>query len=269
MAQVVPGLPVEGDSNKTESAYRILRQAILDARLAPGTPLRRSSLYDTYGIGWTPLREALSRLESERLVTMQRNRGFTVAPVSLAELDDLTRARRALELAMLPESIEQGDASWEDALVAAHYRFEKSALQLEQRSEAKITHWMDRHQAFHQILLGGSSSPWLTHLYRQIMDQVRRHQRVLMVEPLLQEVEVSSRTSQPTPFVSEFLDFMDIRHHTDLMEAALDRDVARATASMIAHFNFRAAVLSKIQLSAQRTEAVQAGSRPSGGTTGP
>lgn len=247
--------PALAGSNKTESAYRTLRQAILNAQLAPGTPLRQSSLHKEFGIGWTPLREALSRLEAERLVTMQRNRGFAVAPVSHRELDDLTRARRALELAMLPESIEQGDALWEDALVAAHYRLAKSAMQLGQRSEENITHWMDRHQAFHQILLAGSSSPWLTHLYMQIMDQVRRHQRVLMVEPLMQDAQQSQETDRATPFMTAMLDSMDIRHHTDLMEAALDRDVARATANMVAHFSFRATVLSKIQLSTQRTDA--------------
>ena len=49
-------------SSKTEAAYRLLRREILTTKLMPGAPLRLGALRKTYGIGWTPLREALSRL---------------------------------------------------------------------------------------------------------------------------------------------------------------------------------------------------------------
>ncbi|RVD50589.1 GntR family transcriptional regulator, partial [Mesorhizobium sp. M8A.F.Ca.ET.023.02.2.1] len=77
------------NSTKTEAAYQLLRRDILTTRLMPGAPLKLSALRGTYGLGWTPLREALSRLEAERLVTAISNRGFAVAPVSRAELEDL------------------------------------------------------------------------------------------------------------------------------------------------------------------------------------
>jgi DNA-binding GntR family transcriptional regulator len=79
--------------SKTDAAYRLLRRDILSTKLKPGAPLKLSALRDAYGVGWTPLREALSRLEAERLVTAISNRGFTVAPVSREALEDLTRAR--------------------------------------------------------------------------------------------------------------------------------------------------------------------------------
>ncbi|MGH2397199.1 MAG: GntR family transcriptional regulator, partial [bacterium] len=78
--------------SKTDAAYRTLRREILAAHLAPGTALKFDALGAAYGLGRTPLREALSRLEAEHLVTASRNRGFAVAPVSRAELEDLTRA---------------------------------------------------------------------------------------------------------------------------------------------------------------------------------
>src|SRR5690606_5355848 len=83
-------------ANKTETAYRLLRRDILAARLMPGAPLKVNALRNAYGVGWTPLREALSRLEAERLVTAISNRGFAVAPVSRDELQDLTEARRVI-----------------------------------------------------------------------------------------------------------------------------------------------------------------------------
>ena len=224
------------DANKTEAAYRLLRQAILGARLMPGAPLRPTTLQSTYGMGWTPLREALSRLEAERLVTTERNRGFFVAPVSRDELDDLTRARRALELPLLAESIAHGDRAWEDGLILAHYRLHNHALPSSGWTDDAIDLWLDLHQAFHLALLAGGRSPWLKHFYRQTMDQERRHHRVLMIAPLLIEASGSN------PAMAALRDAVTIDHHTELMQAALARDLPRAEALMADHLAYKGAV---------------------------
>jgi DNA-binding GntR family transcriptional regulator len=70
------------NSTKTQQAYQQLRNDILSVRLRPGAPLKLKALLEDYDFGWTPLREALSRLEAEKLVTASSNRGFAVAPVS-------------------------------------------------------------------------------------------------------------------------------------------------------------------------------------------
>lgn len=230
-------------NNKTEAAYRLLRQAILEARLMPGTPLRQSNLQAAYGIGWTPLREALSRLTTERLVTMQHNFGFAVAPVSAQELDDLTRARRALELVMLTESIERGDSAWEDALVVAHYRLKSSPFQVDAVTGADIDLWMGRHLVFHRCLLAGGASPWLMHLYGQIMDQEHRHHRILLFGPLRGE----AGRPAPTAHMKALTEAVNIQHHTDLMEAALARDIPKATALMAEHVRYKGEVFTQAQ----------------------
>lgn len=236
MPKTTPDTP----SNKTESAYRVLRQAILDADLLPGTPLRQSQLHALYGIGWTPLREALSRLESERLVTLQHNRGFAVAPVSLAELNDLTRARRTLELPLLAQSLQNGDAAWEDGVVLAHHRLKTRTLYEESCSREAIKQWMQYHQAFHRALVAGVNSPWLLYLYDTVMDQEYRHHQVLTALPL-----------QAHTALQALQDATDIQHHTDLMEAALARDVERATALMESHVNFKVEVYAQLEDPAQ------------------
>ena len=59
-----------------ESTYQRLRQDILWGRFAPGSPLRSDELRSRYDVGISPLREALTRLTSERLVTSIGQRGF-------------------------------------------------------------------------------------------------------------------------------------------------------------------------------------------------
>jgi len=139
----------QNNSTKTEAAYQLLRRDILTTRLMPGAPLKLSALRGTYGVGWTPLREALSRLAAERLVTAISNRGFAVAPVSRAELEDLARARMVVEMPLFLESIANGGREWEDAVVTTHYRLSRCKTAVEDPSDAAVDKWDESHEAFH------------------------------------------------------------------------------------------------------------------------
>ncbi|MGH6809095.1 MAG: GntR family transcriptional regulator [Ensifer adhaerens] len=223
-------------STKTESAYRLLRRDILATRLRPGAPMKLSALRESYGIGWTPLREALSRLEAEGLVTAISNRGFAVAPVSREELDDLTRARSVVEIPLLIESIEKGDSAWESAVVTAHYRLSRCKIAVENVSESEIDEWDEKHAAFHAALIGAASSSWLSRFQATISDQLRRHHRFLSLAPTLRAAAGMSEGYEEA--VAALQDAMAIEHHTELMEAALDRDVERARRLMTDHIGF-------------------------------
>ena len=84
-----------------ESAYRRIRQDILWGRFAPGSPLRSDELRARYGIGVSPLREALTRLVSERLVTSVGQRGFRVAPLTAYDVEDTMQTRIIMAIAGL------------------------------------------------------------------------------------------------------------------------------------------------------------------------
>lgn len=223
-------------SSKTEAAYRLLRREILTTKLMPGAPLRLGALRTTYGIGWTPLREALSRLEAEQLVTAVSNRGFTVASVSREELEDLTRARLVVELPLLLESIEKGGREWEDAVVAAHYRLSRCTAPPDDPSEQAVDLWEERHEAFHDALLSASTSRWLSRFQSTVRDQLRRHHRFLELAPTLRAA--AGMTAGYEEAVAALRQAVAIEHHTALMEAALDRDLERANLLMTAHIGY-------------------------------
>jgi GntR family transcriptional regulator, carbon starvation induced regulator len=69
-----------------EKAYDALRYDIVTGDLKPGQPLRMAQLAARYDMGFSPLREALNRLQAERLVTSVALKGFSVAPLSLDEM---------------------------------------------------------------------------------------------------------------------------------------------------------------------------------------
>jgi GntR family carbon starvation induced transcriptional regulator len=76
------------------------------------------------------------------------------------------------------------------------------------------------------------------------MDQEHRHYCVMMFLPSLREAAAAGPSAPPTPSLRALLDAMDIQHHTDLMDAALSRDVARATTLITEHVNYKAEVFS-------------------------
>ncbi|NTJ68444.1 GntR family transcriptional regulator [Agrobacterium rhizogenes] len=222
--------------SKTEAAYWLLRRDILNTKLRPGASLRLGALRDTYGVGWTPLREALSRLEAEKLVTAISNRGFAVAPVSRAELEDLTRARMVVELPLLMESIEKGGPDWESAVVTAHYRLSRCKIVPDSASEEMADEWDEKHNAFHAALVSAATSNWLQRFQSTIADQLRRHHRFLGLAPTQRAAAGLSIGYEKA--VAALQDAMAIEHHTALMEAALDRDLVRARALMTEHIGY-------------------------------
>jgi DNA-binding GntR family transcriptional regulator len=80
-----------------QTAWQRLRDDIICGKLRPKARLRIGKLRETYGIGASPLREALSRLVSDGFVVSLDRRGFMVAPISLREFRELTDMRKLLE----------------------------------------------------------------------------------------------------------------------------------------------------------------------------
>src|SRR6185437_14706575 len=111
----------------TTQAYETLRQDILAGVLPPGKKLRIEELKESYGIGATAIREALSMLTSDLLVQRVDHRGFRVAPLSQAGFDELLRTRCWLEERALRESIRCGDVRWEEGVILSHYRLSRSS----------------------------------------------------------------------------------------------------------------------------------------------
>ena len=90
-----------------------LKADILDGRFAPGTKLPFAQLQRDYGAGIGTLREALSALRSEGLVELDAGRGFRVAPVSAADLREVSALHIEFERRAVAESVRCGDEAWE------------------------------------------------------------------------------------------------------------------------------------------------------------
>ena len=81
----------------SSTAAEMIRQAIVDGRLAPGQRLTEERLARELGISRTPVREALKVLQSEGLVDAAPNRSATVRAYEPGDLEDIYQLRALLE----------------------------------------------------------------------------------------------------------------------------------------------------------------------------
>ena len=101
--------------------YRWLKNDIIRGNFQPDEKLRMSLLTSRYALGVGPLREALSQLVAERLVTVVNQKGYRVASMSEQELLDIFDARANMEAMLVSLAIARGGDEWEaDVLAKAH-----------------------------------------------------------------------------------------------------------------------------------------------------
>jgi DNA-binding GntR family transcriptional regulator len=83
--------------NAAETAYAVLREAIVTNALKPGTRLRADDLAKKLGVSKTPVREALRKLQAEDLIAVEAGNALTVKSISEEQLIEIYYTREALE----------------------------------------------------------------------------------------------------------------------------------------------------------------------------
>lgn len=192
-----------------EAAYAALRRDILNGTLAPGMRLRAEALKERYAVSGSTMRESLTRLIGEALVTAEGQRGFRVAAMSLDDITDLTQVRKMVETEALRQAIAHGGDVWEGGVVAAFHRLSRVEERLAVEPVENVSEeWEGRNHDFHEALLAGCPSRWLHHLYSILYQQTERYRRVAL-----------ATRSIPRDVHAE---------HTAIKDAALARDADRA-----------------------------------------
>ncbi|ENO91273.1 transcriptional regulator [Thauera sp. 28] len=198
-----------------EGAYQRLRRDIIEGVHAPGEKLRVEHLKDQYDVGAGTLREALLLLVTDALVVTQGQRGFRVAPISIADFEDITRTRVLLETEALRQSITLGGDDWEASVVAAFHRLSRAEEKLADHDPGTTEEWEKRNRAFHEALISASPSRWIRHFQNILYQQSERYRRI---SPFRQPIE------------------RDIHaEHQALFDATLARDTTRATSILTEH----------------------------------
>ncbi|KEA64635.1 Transcriptional regulator, GntR family [Marinobacterium lacunae] len=204
-------------SNLADVAYGLLKRDLTEGIFKPGDKLLMSALRERYEIGAGPMREALSRLVADRLVTAESQKGFRVAPMSLAELKDIYFARAQLEALITELAVQNGDENWEAGIVASAHTLSK--VTEVHNADEMLGLWDSRHKAFHRAIASGCGSAKLMELRMTMLDQAERYRQLWL---------------RQTVFSAEALETKR-REHQELLEILLSRDSVQARHIMFEH----------------------------------
>ncbi|MBL0422428.1 FCD domain-containing protein [Ramlibacter sp. AW1] len=211
-----------------EAAYQRMRRDIIAGHLSAGQKLRVEHLKSRYGVGAGTLREAMALLVADALVESESQRGFSVAPISLEDLADLTRIRVLLEGEALRESIAAGTDDWEAGVVSTFHKLTLAEQRLRADPAGAFEGWEFCNRQFHEALVAACRSRRLLRSREVLYQQAERYRRL------------STLKAPPSDDLHE--------EHKTIFDAVMARDADRASALLATHINRALLVIRNGQL---------------------
>lgn len=202
----------------TGDTYQQLRDQVLRGTIEPGSRMRTSELCRRFNVSLSTVREALSQLMAEGLVTSEAHRGWIAAPVSRDDLRDLTRVRIEIENLCLTWSIEAGNLEWESRVIAAAHRLRKTFREHTPGTQPESA-WTAAHDEYHYALVSACKSPRLLQIRQQLYEQSERYRKLELARPPSRDPEAE---------------------HGRIVQAALARDAGKAARLMRNHLQLTA-----------------------------
>ncbi|WP_102026597.1 GntR family transcriptional regulator [Salirhabdus sp. Marseille-P4669] len=151
-----------------QRAYHILRLAIRDLILPPGSALLEREISEAFDMSRTPVREALVRLETEGLLELVPRRGFIVEPIEkedLKEIYEIAESLEGLAVEMATKKVGQAELHELETIVVK---------QEEALSKHDLYRWAVLDDQFHSLLIDFSKSNRLRTVIDIHSDQLYR-----------------------------------------------------------------------------------------------
>jgi DNA-binding GntR family transcriptional regulator len=102
---------LSGPASLADQAYEGIRDRLVMLDIRPGDPLNDEALAQELGTGRTPVREALKRLEGDRLVVAYPRRGTFATAVDITDLAHISDIRAQLEPLAASRAAEHASAA--------------------------------------------------------------------------------------------------------------------------------------------------------------
>jgi DNA-binding GntR family transcriptional regulator len=156
-----------------DRVYRQLREAVVNGEYPPGMPLRPDRLSRIYDVSLIPIREALRKLEVERLVEATPNKGVRVAAISARDLVDVYATRDVLEV----EALRRAGPRLDPIFIGELRELREAMVRANDASQQ--TRAYELHRRLHFAMYERSDSPWLLHLIDILWNHTERYRRMV------------------------------------------------------------------------------------------
>ena len=167
--------PIDPTPSPSKATAYWLQRDIVRGVFQPMERLKVERLVKFYGVGHSPVREAILLLSSTGLVVHEHQKGYRVAPVSLADYDDVLAVYQRLYKLALSIAVDLGDDAWEERVVVRLHRTTKVQKVLPEGDPQLRERWQRAYWEFHSELLSGCGSPLMMQLLGDIGFRLERY----------------------------------------------------------------------------------------------
>ncbi|MEU5025138.1 GntR family transcriptional regulator [Streptomyces milbemycinicus] len=139
-----------------ERAYRAIRDRLVMLEIRPGAPINEDQLAQSLGVGRTPVREALKRLQYERLIATYPRRGTFATDVNITDLAHISEVRQELEPLAAAQAARRATATDRATLTAV--RRELESVDPRRQDATELMH-LDL--SVHRAIYAATHNPYL------------------------------------------------------------------------------------------------------------
>ena len=194
-------------NNLKQQAYSIIKEKIMNCEFAPGMFLNEEILCETVHTSRTPVREAVSRLEQEGLISVMPKRGIVISELTLKDVNMIFELRLLLE----PYALKQYGPLLSEEELLYYYQFFSSPY-----STSNSENFFEVDSNFHLWIINSSKNKKKKKNYELLHTQNLRF-RILTGKRSQQRLEDTCK------------------EHLDILDACLKKDWEKAAQTLGFH----------------------------------
>ena len=194
-----------------EQAYEYIKDRIISGEYKPAQRLVEYKLAEEIGVSRNTIKKALLRLEQERLLTVEDNKGSVIASLAPEEVMEYLEIRESLEVLIIQHAVE--NITDEDIAQLTQILQEMKAL----ASAGDLQAYSAKNQKFHNVIYDAAHHEITKNMILDIKNQMLKFQ--------IRTMNVPGRADQ------------SLKEHEDIVNALRVRDGKRAEEAVRAHLH--------------------------------
>ena len=151
--------------NKTEQAVAMLQGMIERGELAPGSMVSERTIVELIGLGRTPIREAIQRLEASYMIRVHASRGIEIPAITVEDQLSRLEVRRAVEVLAVDLASKRASKTQREAMQSLASRLE---------GQFTLQEYTDTIRETHALILDAAGNRYLGSLMLPLQGLSRR-----------------------------------------------------------------------------------------------
>ncbi|MGQ9779774.1 MAG: GntR family transcriptional regulator [Bacillota bacterium] len=160
--------PAESEKSLEDQVYDQLLNLLLKRGVADTGTLSDQSVAESLGVSRTPVRIAFARLESEGLLLRSPGKGWALAPLTPADIEEIFELKEVLETMVARKAAMKITPAVAETLKAIVEEMRQIS------AEGNLEKWLEVDDRFHDVLFGLSGNERLKRFVKQLNNQYHR-----------------------------------------------------------------------------------------------